>query len=260
MSTILDLLHYPRLNCLAETDLSKTFPDLTGPAEWYGHPPALIPVLSDGSLPAYLGVWYNWFKPEQSSFVGMSVSNNYMLSELARNEHQAVIYLCARSIVGADGVTAEILHLATKLGISADELAQIDEITIETGDDPEGLLELSAFKSSSPKECNPEGYNGYFPYQESENLMQNTIFEFDFPPSQENAPWLDNQSNKIDLFERALEAGDLTQAWLLLNASGWPFRLAAKALRKLSAAKNDLTFRLFCSAWIEQAEHYDGGY
>jgi hypothetical protein len=62
VKTALETLGLPdALVACADESIGTPICTLQAPAEWYGFPPALIPIWSDGSWPIYIGYWKHWF-------------------------------------------------------------------------------------------------------------------------------------------------------------------------------------------------------
>lgn len=247
---------------LIEDDITGLFPTFVAPAKWYGYPPALIPVMSDGSLPSYIGLWRNWFGERADSFVEMSVSRDHIVHEIARSDRQLIDLLCARLIVLHDGITDEIRAFAARH--EATDLDQIDEATLDTGDAPSGLAGLSSFAGSLPLESTDAAtYDGTFPAPGRTLPPTALAFEFDpetFGGVPTDSSWLDLNTDKTAAFRECLSEGDIPGAWRYLNAKGWSFREAAEALSAMAEASTNPNFIEMSALWIAHAKATDGGY
>lgn len=138
-------------------DGSLALPLITyqNPAEWYLHPPALIPIASDGSGPWYLGLWKHWFSDRAPSFVMMSVEDNRHVQEVALSERPFFSYLALLAVVTEEGLTPEIEAFAEAVG--GLDLAAIDAVSLETGDATSGLGQLSQDAEGPPAVCASPG-------------------------------------------------------------------------------------------------------
>lgn len=240
-------LGYLEASKFFDLDVESLFYSYVSPPEWYGFPPALIPVMSDGSGPIYLGLWHHWFGMRQDSFVEMSVSRDYNVTEIARSELQFLTYLIARLITLNDDVSDGIVLFSQQLGF--DSIDDIDEVTLESGDSLDGLLKLECFSALPPLEASPEIYNGSFPTVNETDFSTTTPFEFVSLENREylGAPWIDPGSDKPILFNKYLSNNELEKAWYTLNSNGWGFADAAAAILKLSDASDDDNFSSFAA-------------
>jgi hypothetical protein len=141
-------------------------------------------------------------------------------------------------------------------------LEEIDAITLQTGDDPRGLVKLPQFQDAVPlASCAVDcRYDGWFPAAESAIPWWLTACELELPddpsgilPGYEIAPWL-HPGSKVELFNQLLAAGSLAGAWLTLNSRGWQVSEAKRALAKLAGLSGDLTFGRLADAWTSVAE------
>ena len=90
---LLGRLHYSvTLSMCAMGKLTVPLESYQSSADWYVYPPALVPILSDGSGPTYLGIWRHWFSRRTSSFVKMYVERNRHAVEVA------LTWQCWRSV------------------------------------------------------------------------------------------------------------------------------------------------------------------
>ena len=63
---------------------------VTYPPSWYGYPPALIPIWSEGFV--YVGLWKHWFTERPLSFVRVYVRAGHTVVEIARTPEQLLCY------------------------------------------------------------------------------------------------------------------------------------------------------------------------
>jgi hypothetical protein len=239
------------------------------PFDWFGFPPALIPIWSDGSSPSYLGIWKHWFTDRHLTYVEMYVEQSHRVFEVARTEDQFFCRSLIYAIIAADGVTSAVKNFANEIGIN--NLSEIDELTLNTGDDPKKFIRLPQFVSKTPLETigDAKAYDGDFPtgdFSKSQSWLRKTCtFEFneqilsDWPCGLEKPRWLRGQE-QLPLFNELLSLGDLENAWLTLNSTGWTFADAVVAIQQLAQTARDESFNLLASAWIENARNDPGGY
>ncbi|MFP5391422.1 MAG: hypothetical protein ACLGI6_07745 [Gammaproteobacteria bacterium] len=241
------------------------------PAQWYGHPPALIPIWSDGSGPTYIGLWRHWFFDRKSTFVKMYVGSARTTVEVARTSEQLFSLIAMMSISERDGIVPELETFAAAVGIQ--NLAQIDLVSLNSGDDPRGFIQIDQFVSETPAEStvDPGEYDGDFPttsFNKSKPWWENACsFEISpdllvaWPPDVAKPGWLENSSMRMhELFDNYLNAGDLRNAWLTLNSSGWTIGEARTAISKLRPRSGDRQFGLLADSWLAVADESAGGY
>lgn len=264
MTTYLDVIETlgtSRLLACAVGEAGVPLVNYRAPAEWYGFPPALIPIWSDGSGPNYLGIWKHWFSSRSPSFVKQFVGLGHLTVEIARTEEQFFAYIAIHSITSEDGIGAPLLRFADVLGLS--NLEEIDLVTVESGDDPRRYASLSTFAVNVPLEsCAPEVYDGTFPidatsadHASSFELKEDNVATIQRLPERFLAG-----SNKPRMFEEYLASERFEAAWLTLNSSGWMYRNAAKCAKALAEQSGDKEFSRFIEVWIRHAETQAGGY
>lgn len=258
-------LGYAAASQLSDETVAELFVTYTNPVEWYGFPPALVPIFSDGTWPLYVGLWKHWFVPREPDFVELNVNLNHQVEEIARSDIQLAAYLLLKLIVLRDGIDEDVRWLANRLGISDELLARLDAHTPEHADFPEELTLLSEFAEHPPLfsvEDDPDAYDGEFPQG---NMPEySSYFEYDpevLEGMSDLKPWLDPTTDKPALFETYLASGDFGAAWLTLNGTGWTYRAAAKALLRLrDAAPADPAFHQIVDEWVRFAAEDDGSY
>ena len=72
---------------------------MEAPAGWYGFPPALVPIWSEGSGPNYIGIWKHWFTERPWSFVQMYVGADRKTIEIARTQEQLLSVIAMMAIM-----------------------------------------------------------------------------------------------------------------------------------------------------------------
>ena len=148
----------------ADASIAPPICTLDAPAQWYGFPPALVPLWSDGSRPTYIGYWKHWFVDREPCFVKMYVASEHMTVEIARTPAQLMGVLAMMSIGVEDGVTPELEQFAQAVGL--DCLAALEAQSLKTGDDPQGFANVALFSQKTPLESIVDGaapYTGDFP-------------------------------------------------------------------------------------------------
>lgn len=269
---ILKLLNLPTsiIRC-AVGAIKSPLVTFDAPAAWYGFPPALIPIWSDGSGPTYLGYWKHWFVNRKPCFVKMYVDANRLAIEIARTADQFLCVASMMSICEKDGVDSDLVRFAKEVGIY--NLDQINDISLKTGDDPKGFLEIDQFKQSAPLESvsNLINYEGHFPTGNFDDprawWADSCSFEIpqkainNWPGNIARPMWLfKEKGGLIDLFRGYLYAGNLTSAWLTLNSTGWLIKDAKLAISELSFAAKNEQFSALAEAWLSIADENAGGY
>lgn len=248
---------------LSDPRLTDYLPTYVAPAEWYGFPPALLPIASDGSLPAYLGVWRHWFGSRTDSYVSMSLEDYFRVTEMARKPDQLADQLVLSGMVLVDGVTESIRMMADWLG--GIDLALLGQHAIAYGDLPQYLHLLPSCATRTPLIAVTDGgYDGEFPVpgRVPDNV---SWFEFDEERFGDALPaglpdWIDPTVPRSAVFQRHLSEGRLDRAWLTLNSPGWMFRDAADALEELGRRHDDPLFRRMAAVWTDHAREDDAGY
>ena len=249
------------LSQCADGSLALPLIGYRSPADWYLHPPALIPIASDGSGPWCLGLWKHWFSERAPSFVKMSVEDDRHVQEVALSEQPFFSYLVLLTIVAEDGRTPEIEAFAEAVG--GLDLAAIDAVSLETGDATSGLGKLAQDAEGPPAVCaSPGSYKGSFPTGGA-NLQ--TACGFELPAKRRAAlrsdpkapPWL-RTTEQPEAFDRLMAAGDLQGAWLSLNSPGWPLAAALDAIERLRRSTSDEEFQILSEVWSVLAKADSG--
>lgn len=243
--------------------------DVSAPADWYGFPPALIPLWSTGSRPTYTGVWKHWFTDRETSYVKMYVGSGRLTVEIARTAEQLMSLIAMTSISERDGIEADLIAFATEVGIP--NLTQIDAVSLESGDEAQGLIAIDQFRENTPLESVgaiadytgsfPSGYFHAYPWWENACSFElsdetNAAWPDDLP----RPPWLVDSVDKAALFRAYLGNGNLKNAWLTLNSTGWTIADARAAITDLGAHAQDSQFTLLVEAWLSVADDSAGSY
>jgi hypothetical protein len=204
----------PAIRSCQDASIKVPLANLRSPFDWYGFPPALIPIWSDGSLPAYFGLWKHWFIDRRLTYVQMSIEQKHRVVEIARTDAQFFCYAAVLAITVHDGVTQSIADFANKTGVM--NLDEIDAVTMETGDDPKGLTSLPQFAAEIPLESvkNIDDYDGDFPsghvIRSLAGAERTCSFEFterslrNWPINVEEPAWLARQDPLKVLFDEKL--------------------------------------------------------
>jgi hypothetical protein len=243
---------------------------LDAPFGWYGYPPALIPIWSDGSSPSYLGIWKHWFIEREMTYVETYLESGCRSTEIARTEDQLFSYVIILAITAHDGISPGIVDFAKRTGVN--NLDEIDQLTLDIGDNTRGFSRLPQFASKTPLEMITEAkkYDGEFPSEQDSLTLpwaeKTCSFEYkeqslvNWPKNVEKPAWLAGQGRLERIFDEMLAVGDFGKAWLTLNSTGWKFSEAVTAIRRLASAAGDESFSLLASAWVENAENDPGRY
>lgn len=266
-----EMLDLPRsISRCIEGQIQAPVVDLEAPASWYGFPPALIPIWSEGSSPSYIGYWKHWFVDREPCFVQMHVEAKRLTTEIARTAEQLFCYVALTSIAAQDGVGAELERFARE--VSIDNLDELDSIALESGDNPHGLAKLRQFEDKTPlnsvRALNE--YTGTFPTGDfsgqrawwsdccSCELSREVLASW--PSAIPRPNWLVEGIEKRLLFREYLKRGDLARAWLTLNSNGWSIADARVALGDLSDAAHNPAFATLAATWLLVADDNVGGY
>lgn len=238
---------------------------------WYGFPPALIPIWSDGSGPNYIGMWKHWFVEREPTFVKMYVGSGRLTIEIARTPEQLCSLIIMMSISEQDKVSQKAIEFSKQTGIV--DLQEINQVSMDSGDDPHGFIMLDQFKFKTPLEsvANIAEYSGEFPVgkfgMHHSWWLRSTSFEIpehilkSWPADIPMPPWLDiTRQNNVVLFNKYLSAGNLAYAWLTLNSTGWTICDARLAIEALREKANDSRFDLLVRTWLAVADESAGGY
>ena len=253
----------------ADASIRPPICTLDAPAQWYGFPPALIPLWSDGSRPTYIGYWKHWFVDREPCFVKMYVASEHMTIEIARTPAQLMAVLAMMSISVEDGVTPELEQFAHAVGL--DCLVALEAQSLKTGDDPQGFANVELFRQKTPLESITDGgapYTGDFPnpfdpgraWWETSCSFEILDRQMPMPASGQLPAWFDPDREKMPLFEDYLRAGRLDYAWLTLNSTGWSITDARQALVALQARADDRGFDAVVAYWLSVADVSAGGY
>ena len=239
------------------------------PACCYGFPPAMIPIWSNPDAMIYTSYWKHWFTKRVPAFVKVFPQINFGVKEISRSFNQLYQYLIIQEICVEDELTDDVLKLSVKLGVN--NIRELDNLTLDTGDDPVGLLELPEFQKDAPLFCYKDTtlYQGDFPH-ENMNLIESNLTQICSLEVKEalnkkiqslpNCPdWLKN-TNKEELFDKYLNNKEFSNAWFTLNSHGWLFKDTKKALQALGKAVDDSKFHALVEAWcsLNHTKYNDG--
>jgi hypothetical protein len=241
------------------------------PFEFYGFPPALVPIWTDSSGPSYVGYWKHWFIPRKPTIVESSVEDGFRVSEYARSIKQAAYIVAAQYIVINGSVDDELLQFAYAVGL--DHIRQLAKIVEVHGEELSALQQLPEFGSNrsitgSSSDLIP--HNGALPHEGMEispaTLRTVCALELtaDFQEQLHSEPdvpaWL-VATDQAPVFSRCLEQDDLRAAWLSLNSTGWTFPEARNAMQTLAERSHDPQFAEFAKIWLScPHEAVCGGY
>ncbi|QXI54286.1 hypothetical protein [Pseudomonas alvandae] len=241
---------------------------LEAPAQWFGFPPALVPIWSDGSRPTYIGYWKHWFVEREPCFVKMFVSSDRMTTEIARTPSQLFGVIAMMAISLNDEVTLDLEQFAARVGLES--LSELDAVSLKTGDDPKGFPKAELFRTLTPLDCNSydgNPYMGDFPSEFARGNWWETSCSFEvlnknmrIPESASLPGWFDPVQVRTTLFESFMSAGRLDYAWLTLNSTGWLIADARRAIIELQARTCDEVFGCVAASWLSFADDSAGGY
>jgi len=168
---IFESLYFPSAisQCAAGT-IKPPLATFKAPAEWYGFPPALIPIWSDGSRPTYIGAWKHWFMDREPTYIKMHVGAGRMTIEIARTVEQLFALVAMMSISERDGIESDLAIFAKVVGLQ--NLDQINAVSLVSGDDARGLAMIDQFKNKTPLESARAvgDYSGEFPIVNFDNV------------------------------------------------------------------------------------------
>lgn len=267
---ILATLELPRsIRRCASGDIRPPIIGWEAPAAWYGFPPALIPIWSDGSRPTYIGYWKHWFVQREPTFIRMYVGARRMAVEIARTAEQLFSAVVIKAIGIDDGIGEEVRNFGRQVGLN--NLSEMDAVSRVTGDDPRGFVELQAFRDHTPLESirSIGDYTGDFPVVNGidgkEWWCNCCSFEIVGRQPHEQLPghfsiWLVESGDVSSAFRKCLSEGDLGGAWLSLNSTGWDIRAARSAIVELGQHAKDKAFDELVDAWLSVANPSAGGY
>lgn len=245
------------------------FADASAPFSLYGFPPALIPIFSDSSGPAYHGFWKHPLGARATTLVHLSVEIGYRADEVARNVEQLFTRIVLTAIGVHDRVTPEAERFATGVGLT--DLAALDQLSMEAGYCLPDLRGHPPFDRDCPLGCfdDPNDYDGDFPnralVERGGDLRRICVLEVDHDLQQriaarpEAPPWFTTRDQPATC-RALLDAGDLAGAWMSLNSPGWRFADAKLALRALADRADDPALSVIAEAWIAERHEHAGGY
>ena len=238
------------------------------PFDGYGFVPALVPLWATDS-PAYTGYWKHWFTPlRQPVFVEVALESGAKAEEIARSFEQMAQRLVFTAIIMEETPTPAVQAFAAAVGLGPAEVETLAALhktsPNKTGPSEALLLSLPAFAADPPLCClSPDAaqYRGDFPHDsmvlteqavrrlctfEVSDTLCRRIRTLPFAP-----PWF-TQTDQRAVFDRLLQEGDLSGAWLSLNSTGWRYLDAKDALGRLADRAEKPDFSLLASAWIAE--------
>jgi len=237
------------------------------PPPWYGYPPALIPLWSEGYI--YIGIWKHWFTKRPLSFVKVYVRDGHTIVEIARTPEQFFCYATISAIVTHDGIRPETERFAQATGVI--NLAEIDAVSINTGDEPHGFMAIRQFQTDTPLASVTEvrRYDGWFPRQDFStaipwwehccSLEVSDEVQTRWPGTVSIPPWLASRPTP-HMFQHFLRTGQYRSAWLTLNSAGWSLSEAQTAISQLATAGEDSAFSTLAAAWLAASDGQNGAY
>lgn len=255
----------PLIDCLMGRIRHPLF-TWANPPDWYGFPPALIPVWSEQMV--YHGYWKHSFSSRQATFVKAYVDTSTVM-EIARTPEQFYCHAIVAAVVVEGTLESSTARFALELGVT-----NLEDIEAVEGDDPEDYRVLPQFFESAPlaSHSDERTYTGDFPSGELKS-HNNRVYDsctYEFPSkvlraSQPNAglpPWF-HAPDIRSVFADLMKSGDLHGAWLALNSTGWTASSARDALLELSELANDRLFSMQAFGWIEYVQSrrgFSGGF
>lgn len=269
---LLQELRYPKpLVSIAAGEILPPIESCRAPFDQrFGFPPVLLPVWTDLSKPAHIGVWRHWFCDRKPSFTLVSIEGGMRPQEIARSFEQLVQTIAIWSIVENDGVEREVERFARSVGLSNLEI--LDQLTLASGDDPTGFLSLPAFEVDPPAwslDDETGEYLGDFPVGDATDLDLEQVCSLELAPAQVEQirdlgreklpPWLSGRDQK-EVFESLLKERDVRGAWMCLNSSGWQFEEAIEGIRRLGFLAEDESFTSLAREWASNVRGLSGGY
>jgi hypothetical protein len=228
------------------------------PAEWYTCPPALIPLTSNGSIPDYKGIWTRWFCDDTlRRYVTTGPEISFLLREIALTDQQFGAWQIVKAIVAQEFVDEAITSFGAASGQR--DLALFDEHTMQFGDDDRHIAELPPFRNGVPAGLGEPLFQrcAITLPQPDLTLAQIAFFELtdgmraDLPRAKDVPPWMQPGAQVAVLFDGYLSRGQLREAWLTLNSTGWKVSRARRAALALAEAAHNDIFALQMKTWAE---------
>lgn len=232
-----------------QSSIQDILPAVDFPPRRYHHPPALIPVFSNGSSGIYYGLWVHDYNSRNLSFVIYDFELR-TATEIAQTREQFFACILIISIVIFDEITADIERFAKNLNIEY-LLEMADDYSCEHGDDLSQILNCPVFKKHTPlvalskKEQEEQIKERYF-FGKKRRFFSNF---FDACFDKANAL---TYSTPIDqTFYTLLEDQNIEDAWAVLNSQGWHANDTCNALKALIVNSDDHFFSPISEFWIE---------
>ncbi|MGV0762254.1 hypothetical protein V6768_23230 [Tistrella mobilis] len=245
--------------------LTEAFFGDDAPPLWYGCPPALVPIMSDGSSTHYKGLWINWFRRPARSYVVTEPENGFLLEEVAITDDQFAVWIIINAIVAEDGVSEDITRFH-EISCPID-LSRILAYVKRRGDDPEYLDELDIFRSPRPAwiGCQTDRNYGVLRTDGTGSRRMELSPGLELDPQErilaaetpDAAPWLRRDAPVARLFDDYLSSGRQAEAWATLNSTGWSLPDARAAAERLAATTDLPGLALQLRAWIAFSQQTD---
>lgn len=242
-------------------------PTLTPAFPSAGFPPALVPFWSRPTDLATDGHWLHPLANRSATIVRCAPEDGFAVTEVARTSDQAFAALCLTLLSVFDGPTPELEHFSEQVDI---DLAALNAVSLEVGDDPARLVQYPPFRDDPPlayAQHDMTRYRGDFPSSHipltAESLRRLCGLEVDsvtrdaMIASGQAPPWL-IEAHMPGLFDRLLSDGDLAGAWMTLNSPGWTRQEAREALAGLADRVGEDRLSVLASAWIAEPHPLPG--
>jgi len=236
-------------------------------AYWYPHPPCLIPLFL-GYGASYKGVIQHFFCNRKNTF-GAYFPEQGFITEIARNSKQWITLIVLKMLMIKEGLDDEIINFCKAVNYT--DYEELDEFTLEYGDDPNEFKHLIYLKDNIPsiylKEISQ--YTGDFPSTLSaintRQIKNAGALEIAVPEQLVQTIdlplWLKSDVDKQQLFNDYISKDMLKEAWFTLNSKGWKLNDLSSALEELASKTDDRLFHLVTKNWVNglQRSNSKGG-
>ncbi|WP_345949724.1 hypothetical protein ABDD95_23020 [Mucilaginibacter sp. PAMB04274] len=226
---------------------------------WYPHPPCLVPLFL-GHGASYKGIVKHFFCDRKETYAEYILEHGH-LSEIARDTDQFITSIVLQMIMTKDGLTHDIVRFCEQVDYKY--ALEVDEFTVEYGDDPKEFGHLPYFDQNMPFKYlrTLSEYNGDFPSSiytlNSPDIIQNSsLYEIadegmlstimDLPT------WLLSTGDKNAQFYDYLNRGQFKEAWFTLNSKGWELKDLAVALNELKKKSVNRELEQLADDWISK--------
>ncbi len=196
------------------------------------------------------------------SYVKMYVASGRQVVEVARTAEQLLTVVAMMSIANDDGIETPLVEFAKQVAID-EQLEDIDEVSLETGDDPKGFFKLRSFQTMTPQSSvdDMSKYDGEFPSVEGKGFENACSFELvNRVPDSSVPSWMLDIEGRQESFYAKLSEKKFDAAWLLLNSTGWAIEDAKSAIQKLVSVSSDRDLAVVAEAWCSVADVSSGSY